>query len=64
MLVGVNGLFQTSRKRVIELAAEHHIPAMYRSADFVDAGGADDLRTSSRPGAPSPLIERFVPARG
>jgi putative ABC transport system substrate-binding protein len=39
MFVGVNGLFQAYRKRVVELASEHHMPTMYRSADFVDAGG-------------------------
>jgi putative ABC transport system substrate-binding protein len=39
MLVQVNGLTQTHRKRVVELAGKYRMPAMYRSADFVDAGG-------------------------
>jgi putative tryptophan/tyrosine transport system substrate-binding protein len=34
-----NGLTQRAIGRIVQLAAEHRIPAMYQSRDFVDAGG-------------------------
>jgi putative tryptophan/tyrosine transport system substrate-binding protein len=34
-----NGLTQRAIGRIVELAAEHRVPAMYQSRDFADAGG-------------------------
>jgi putative ABC transport system substrate-binding protein len=34
-----NGLTQSATGRIVELAAEHRLPAMYQSRDFADAGG-------------------------
>jgi len=37
--VGNDTVFTTSRLRVVELAAKHHLPAIYATREFVDAGG-------------------------
>jgi ABC-type uncharacterized transport system substrate-binding protein len=37
--VGNDSVFITSRLRVVELAAKHHLPAIYATREFVDAGG-------------------------
>ena len=39
LFVGANAQFFLDRKRVIELAAKHRLPAIYESRLFVDAGG-------------------------
>jgi putative ABC transport system substrate-binding protein len=37
--VGIDGIFQANRRRVVELAAQHRIPTMYRSTEFIEVGG-------------------------
>jgi putative ABC transport system substrate-binding protein len=37
--VGNDSVFITRRLRVVELAAKHHLPAIYATREFVDAGG-------------------------
>jgi putative tryptophan/tyrosine transport system substrate-binding protein len=37
--VSNDSVFITSRLRVVELAAKHHLPAIYATREFVDAGG-------------------------
>jgi putative tryptophan/tyrosine transport system substrate-binding protein len=37
--VGNDSVFITSRLQVVELAAKHHLPAIYATREFVDAGG-------------------------
>jgi putative ABC transport system substrate-binding protein len=37
--VGQDGLLQANRKLVTELAAKHRLPAIYRSMEFIQAGG-------------------------
>ena len=39
LVVGIETLAQSNRKAIIELAAQHTLPAMYSARDFVDAGG-------------------------
>jgi putative ABC transport system substrate-binding protein len=39
LLVGVGPFFNTSRQRVVGLAARHRLPAAYNLRDFVTAGG-------------------------
>ena len=39
LLVLAEPLFLTHRKRIVDLAATHRLPAMYERRDFVDAGG-------------------------
>lgn len=39
MLVTSDGLFQASRKRLVEFAAQHRIPASYPQSEFVAEGG-------------------------
>ena len=39
VLVGQDGLLQANRKLIAELAANHRLPAIYVSMDFIDAGG-------------------------
>ena len=39
LVVGQDGLFQENRKLVTELAAKHRLPAIYRSMEFIEAGG-------------------------
>jgi putative ABC transport system substrate-binding protein len=39
LVVGGEGLFQANRKMIAELAAKHHLPAIYRSMDYIEAGG-------------------------
>jgi len=39
LLVAADGLFQANRKRISELAANHGLPAIYQSREFVEAGG-------------------------
>jgi putative ABC transport system substrate-binding protein len=39
IVVGQDGLFQANRKLVAELAAKHRLPAIYRSMEFIEAGG-------------------------
>jgi putative tryptophan/tyrosine transport system substrate-binding protein len=39
LTVGNDSVFITSRLRVVELAAKHHLPAIYATREFVDAGG-------------------------
>jgi ABC-type uncharacterized transport system substrate-binding protein len=37
--VGTDSVFIASRPRVVELAAEHRLPAIYATREFVEAGG-------------------------
>jgi putative ABC transport system substrate-binding protein len=39
LIVGQDGLLQANRKPVVELAAKHRLPAIYRSMEFIEAGG-------------------------
>jgi putative tryptophan/tyrosine transport system substrate-binding protein len=39
LVVGQQGLFQANRQLIVELAAKHRLPAIYRSMDFIEAGG-------------------------
>jgi len=39
LVVGQDGLLQSNRKRIAELAMSHRLPAIYRSMEFVEAGG-------------------------
>jgi putative ABC transport system substrate-binding protein len=39
LIVGQEGLFQANRKLIAELAAKHRLPAIYRSMEFIEAGG-------------------------
>jgi len=39
MIVGIETLTQANRKAIVELAAEHRLPAMYAAREFVEAGG-------------------------
>jgi putative ABC transport system substrate-binding protein len=39
LAVGTDSVFITSQLRVVELAAEHRLPAIYATREFVDAGG-------------------------
>ena len=39
LIVGQEGLLQANRKRIVELAATHRLPAIYRSMEFIEAGG-------------------------
>jgi putative ABC transport system substrate-binding protein len=39
LIVGQDGILQANRKLVIELAAKHRLPAIYRSMEFIEAGG-------------------------
>ena len=32
-------MFNTERRRLVDLAAKHRLPAVYQSREFVDAGG-------------------------
>ena len=39
LIVGIETLAQSNRKAIIDLAAQHKLPAMYSARDFVEAGG-------------------------
>jgi putative ABC transport system substrate-binding protein len=39
IVVGSDGVFQANRKLIAELAAKHRLPAIYRSMEFIEAGG-------------------------
>ena len=39
LLVWTDGMFILYRGRIIDLAAQHHLPAMYGTSEFIDAGG-------------------------
>jgi putative tryptophan/tyrosine transport system substrate-binding protein len=39
LVVGGEGLFQANRKLIAELAAKHRLPAIYRSMEYIEAGG-------------------------
>lgn len=39
LMVGIETLTQSNRKAIVQLAAEHRLPAMYSARDFVDDGG-------------------------
>ena len=39
LLVGQDGLMQSNRKLIARLAAQHRLPAVYGSVDFIEAGG-------------------------
>ena len=47
-IIGQSGLFFTERARIAELAAGVHLPAVYQSTEFVDAGGLMAYGTSQR----------------
>jgi putative ABC transport system substrate-binding protein len=39
LLVGIDGLIQENRQLIADLAAQHRLPAIYPSREFVDVGG-------------------------
>jgi putative tryptophan/tyrosine transport system substrate-binding protein len=39
MVVGIDAVTQANRRRIVELAVKHRLPAIYPSREFVDAGG-------------------------
>lgn len=39
LVVGQDGLLQSNRKRIADLAMSHRLPAIFRSMEFVEAGG-------------------------
>ncbi len=39
LIVGQEGLLQANRRLIVELAAKHRLPAIYRSMEFIEAGG-------------------------
>jgi putative tryptophan/tyrosine transport system substrate-binding protein len=39
LIVGQDGLLQANRNLIVELAAKHRLPAIYRSMEFIEAGG-------------------------
>jgi putative ABC transport system substrate-binding protein len=39
LVMGQDGLFQANRKLIVELAAKHRLPAIYRSMESIEAGG-------------------------
>jgi putative ABC transport system substrate-binding protein len=39
LIVGQEGLLQANRKLIVQLAAEHRLPAIYRSKEFIEVGG-------------------------
>jgi putative tryptophan/tyrosine transport system substrate-binding protein len=39
LLVWTDGMFILHRKRIVDLTAQHHLPALYGASEFVDAGG-------------------------
>ena len=39
LIVGQDGLLQSNRRLIADLAAAHRLPAIYRSLEFIDAGG-------------------------
>jgi putative tryptophan/tyrosine transport system substrate-binding protein len=39
LIVGQDGLLQANRKLIVDLAAKHRLPAIYRSMEFIEAGG-------------------------
>jgi len=39
IVVGSDGVFQANRTLIAELAAKHRLPAIYRSMEFIEAGG-------------------------
>jgi len=39
LIVGQEGLLQANRNLIAALAAKHRLPAIYRSMEFIDAGG-------------------------
>jgi putative ABC transport system substrate-binding protein len=48
VIVGQSALFLTERARIAELAARSHLPAIYTSTEFVQAGGLMSYGTSQR----------------
>ena len=46
MLVGTDPFFNSRRDRIVELAAQHAIPAIYEQRAFADAGGLMSYGTS------------------
>jgi putative tryptophan/tyrosine transport system substrate-binding protein len=39
LIVGIDDLTQRHRRVIVDLAAKHHLPAIYASREFVEAGG-------------------------
>jgi len=39
LVVGIETLSQSNRNAIVELAAQHRLPAMYSAREFVEAGG-------------------------
>jgi putative tryptophan/tyrosine transport system substrate-binding protein len=39
LVVGIDGLTQTHRRLIADLATQHRLPAIYAGREFVDAGG-------------------------
>ena len=52
------------RGRIIDLAAQHHLPAMYGTSEFIDAGGlmfyGPSLRANFRRAAVYVDISKYV----
>jgi putative ABC transport system substrate-binding protein len=53
IVVGIDTVTQANARLITQLAAEHRLPAIYGSREFVEAGGFDGLRRElSRPVSP------------
>ena len=39
LIVGQDGLLQANRKLIVDLAAKHRLPSIYRAMEFIEAGG-------------------------
>jgi putative ABC transport system substrate-binding protein len=46
LIVGLDDLTRANRRRIVELAAQHRLPAIYGAGEFVDAGGLISYSTS------------------
>jgi hypothetical protein len=57
-------LFSSQRRRIVELAARHRIPAAYWSRVFPEAGGLDVHAFMDRQSITSAFTSRRSPGRG
>jgi putative ABC transport system substrate-binding protein len=48
LVVSADGILQTNRQRIVELAVTHRLPAIYTSREFIDVGGLISYGASYR----------------
>jgi putative ABC transport system substrate-binding protein len=48
LVVSADGILQTNRQRIVELALTHRLPAIYTSREFIDVGGLISYGASYR----------------